>query len=226
MGSRLTIACLSVVVLLGVQAPARSQQNPYRLKEADQKKLCLACHDRVRPEAEEAVRPHPGADGRMFGMPRPPRLVAQQAAVRRRARICAGCHDSVVPAKAKSTHQVVADGECQKCHDPHASDNPANLLAKGNELVHRLPQGDRSRRSRSREVQASPGGAGVPDLPRPAWLRPVGPAPEDRGACAVREVPQARQPGLRGAAHEIPGSQGRPARPVTTRTARISRRCC
>jgi predicted CXXCH cytochrome family protein len=39
-----------------------------------------------------------------------------------------------VPAGAKSTHQVVADGECRKCHDPHASDNPASLVARGNDL--------------------------------------------------------------------------------------------
>jgi predicted CXXCH cytochrome family protein len=48
--------------------------------------------------------------------------------------ICASCHGSVIPANAKSQHRVVADGQCEKCHDPHASANPANLVAKGADL--------------------------------------------------------------------------------------------
>ena len=40
----LAIACLSTVALLGAQPPAAGQQNPYRLKEPNQTKACLACH--------------------------------------------------------------------------------------------------------------------------------------------------------------------------------------
>ena len=134
MGSRLTIACLSVAVLLAAHAPARAQQNPYRLKDVDQRKICLACHsdfDQILKKrfVHSAVRsgecsgchdPHVSSHGK---------LLSDDS-----GRICANCHDSVVPAKAKSTHKVVADGECRKCHDPHASDNPGSLVANGNDL--------------------------------------------------------------------------------------------
>lgn len=132
MMSRVTLAFASLVVLLTVHA--WGQQNPYRLKEPDQKKLCFACHSEFEQKLKKrfvhtAVRsgecsdchdPHVSSHGKLLSDD--PRQV------------CAGCHDSVVPANAKSVHKVVADGECQKCHDPHASDYPANLLAKGNEL--------------------------------------------------------------------------------------------
>jgi DmsE family decaheme c-type cytochrome len=135
MRSRLTIACVSVVVLLGVYAStARSQQNPYRLKETDQKKLCLACHTDFAQLLEKrfvhtAVKsgecsgchdPHASAHGKLLS-----------AGVRQ---ICATCHQAVIPPNAKSAHKVVADGDCTKCHDPHASENPAHLLVAGNDL--------------------------------------------------------------------------------------------
>ena len=44
MRSRLTVACVSLVALLSVATLARSQQNPYRLKDPDQTKICLGCH--------------------------------------------------------------------------------------------------------------------------------------------------------------------------------------
>lgn len=134
MGSRLTIACVSVAVLLGMHAPLSSQQNPYRLKETDQKKLCLACHTEFaqklqKPVVHTAVQsgecsachdPHVSSHGK---------LLSAEA-----GEMCAGCHQGVVPANARSTHKVAADGECRQCHDPHASDNAALLLGKGDAL--------------------------------------------------------------------------------------------
>jgi DmsE family decaheme c-type cytochrome len=135
MGSRLTIACVSVVALLGVyQATADGQQNPYRLKETDQKKLCLTCHTDFaailkKPYVHTAVRngecsgchnPHTSSHGKLL-------------AVSTRE-LCASCHATMIPAGAKSAHKVVADGQCTRCHDPHASANPDNLLVAGNDL--------------------------------------------------------------------------------------------
>jgi predicted CXXCH cytochrome family protein len=135
MGSRLMIAGVSVVVLLGVYSTtARSQQNPYRLKETDQKKLCLTCHTDFeeilkKPFVHTAVQsgecsgchdPHGSSHGQLLSV-----------ATRQ---LCASCHDTMIPAGARSAHKVVADGECTKCHDPHASNNRANLLAAGNDL--------------------------------------------------------------------------------------------
>ncbi len=134
MGSRLTIACVSLIVLLVVHPAARGQQNPYRLKEADQKKACLVCHTDFEQTLKKryvhaAVRagncsgchdPHVSSHGKLLsGNTR---------------EVCAACHDKVIVAAAKSVHQVVVDGACGKCHDPHASDNPGMLRAGSDEL--------------------------------------------------------------------------------------------
>lgn len=109
-------------------------QNVYRLKESDQKKLCLSCHADfeeklkkqfvhtavVAGECSSCHNPHVSSHGKMLSDDT--------------SRICLTCHEGIVPEKAKSVHKVVADGECVKCHDPHAADNASNLLGKGNEL--------------------------------------------------------------------------------------------
>lgn len=133
MKARLTLAWLSALVLLAA-APALAQQNPYRLRDPSQRKLCLACHTDFEqklksPYVHTAVKtgdcagchdPHVSSHGKLLsGEGR---------------EICAACHGNVIPANAKSQHKVVADGQCEKCHDPHASANPANLVAKGPDL--------------------------------------------------------------------------------------------
>jgi predicted CXXCH cytochrome family protein len=40
----------------------------------------------------------------------------------------------MIPTDAKSSHKVVAEGNCMKCHDPHSANNKNNLLKAGNEL--------------------------------------------------------------------------------------------
>jgi DmsE family decaheme c-type cytochrome len=134
MGSRLTVTCVSMVALLGICSPALSQQNPYRLKEADQKRICLACHSDFDQKLKKRFVHTPVRGGECSGCHDPHVSSHSKLLSEDPREICSGCHDSVIPAKAKSAHKVVADGECQKCHDPHASDNTANLLAKGNDL--------------------------------------------------------------------------------------------
>lgn len=134
MGSRLTIACLSVVVLLGAQAPARSQQNPYRLKEPDQTKICLGCHTDFQQKLKKPFVHSAVKSGECSGCHNPHVSSHSKLLSGSTRELCASCHDNVIPAKAKSAHKVVADGDCEKCHDPHASDNAANLLAKGDDL--------------------------------------------------------------------------------------------
>jgi DmsE family decaheme c-type cytochrome len=132
--SRPAIALVSMAVLLSLASIARSQQNPYRLKEPDQKKLCLACHTDFEQKLKSRFVHTPVRSGDCSA--------CHEAHVSSHGKLlsddpremCARCHGSVVSAKAKSTHKVVADGDCQKFHDPHASDNAANLRAKGNEL--------------------------------------------------------------------------------------------
>lgn len=134
MTSRLKLSVVVVVGLLAGHSVALTQQNPYRLKETDQRKLCLSCHadfeDTLKKrfvhtavqsgECSSCHSPHTSSHGKL--------LSAEPA------QICVTCHDGVLPATAKSTHKVAADGECAKCHDPHASDNPSILLARGNAL--------------------------------------------------------------------------------------------
>ncbi len=134
MPSRLMIACVSVVVLLGVQAPARSQQNPYRLKEADQKKLCLACHTDFDEKLKKRYVHTAVRSGECAGCHDPHVSSHAKLLAGDTREICASCHDAVIPANAKSTHKVVADGQCEKCHDPHAADNPNHLVARGSDL--------------------------------------------------------------------------------------------
>ncbi len=134
MGSRLTIACVSVVVLLGFSPAARSQDNPYRLKDADQKKLCLACHDDFAQKLQKRFVHTPVRTGGCSGCHDPHVSSFGKLLSADPRQICIGCHDGIIPANAKSAHKVVADGECAKCHDPHASDNPSNLVARGNDL--------------------------------------------------------------------------------------------
>lgn len=134
MVSRLTIACVSGVVLLSVASLARSQQNPYRLKEPDQKKLCVACHSDFEQKLRNRFVHTPVRSGDCSGCHDPHVSSHGKLLSVDTRELCAGCHDAVVPANAKSVHKVVADGECQKCHDPHASDNAANLLASGRDL--------------------------------------------------------------------------------------------
>ena len=136
MGSRLTIACVVAGRSPGGGARGAQPAESLPAQGAGPEEALPRVPHRLRAEAEEA-----GSSTRRSGagecsrMPRPARLVARQAAVGRHARdLRARATTASIPANAKSAHKVVADGDCEKCHDPHASDNPANLLAKGNDL--------------------------------------------------------------------------------------------
>jgi DmsE family decaheme c-type cytochrome len=134
MGWRLAIACLLGGVLLAAQPTPQGQQNPYRLKDPDQKKICLACHTDFEQRLKKPVVHAAVAAGECSSCHDPHVSSHAKLLSSDMREICSSCHDAVIPAKAKSVHKVVAAGECQKCHDPHASDNPALLLKKGNDL--------------------------------------------------------------------------------------------
>ncbi len=134
MRSRLLIACVSVVVLLAAHPPAQSQQNPYRLKDTDQKKICLACHTDFDEKLKKKFVHTAVKTGECSGCHNPHVSSHGKLLSGTTQEICAGCHESVIPANAKSAHKVVAEGQCEKCHDPHASDNAQNLVGNGNAL--------------------------------------------------------------------------------------------
>ena len=134
MTPRRTISCLAVLASLSMATAVQSQQNPYRLKEPDERKLCITCHTDFEQKLKSRFVHTPVRNGDCSG--------CHEAHVSSHGKllsddthaVCARCHDSVIPPKARSTHKVVVDGDCQKCHDPHASDNPANLRSKGADL--------------------------------------------------------------------------------------------
>lgn len=133
-GSRLATAGVSLAILLGVATSSGAQQNPYRLKDLDQRKMCVACH----AEFDQTLKKkfvHTAVKGGECSGCHSPHVSSHSKLLSEDARqICASCHGSVVPSNARSVHKVVSDGDCQKCHDPHASDNAANLVARGNDL--------------------------------------------------------------------------------------------
>ncbi len=134
MVSRSAIALVTVVVALSGASLARSQQNPYRLKDPDQKKLCLTCHTDFQEKLKKrcvhtALRSGECSDCHEAHVSSHGKLLSAETGA-----LCASCHSSVIPANAKSTHKVVVEGQCQKCHDPHAADNRANLVANGSDL--------------------------------------------------------------------------------------------
>ena len=74
---------------------------------------CGDCH-------EAAATPHPQKGLRTFRL-------AQEG-----SELCKMCH--TIKADQKYMHGPVAVGDCTSCHAPHASDNKALLLKKGNDL--------------------------------------------------------------------------------------------
>jgi DmsE family decaheme c-type cytochrome len=134
MGSRLTMLGVSVVMLLGLSPAVLGQQNPYRLKELDQKKACLSCHADFDQKLKKPFVHTPVKTGACSGCHDPHASSHAKLLAEDTRQMCTGCHGGIIPANAKSAHKVVADRQCEKCHDPHASENPANLLARGDAL--------------------------------------------------------------------------------------------
>ena len=127
------IACLCAFLGLGSVMPAAGQQNPYRLKDADEKKLCLACHTDFEQTLKKASVHTPVKAGECSGCHDPHVSSHDKLLPRKKGRSAWSATRQRV-GKARSRHKAVAEGACEKCHDPHASDNPNNLIGRGNDL--------------------------------------------------------------------------------------------
>ncbi|SNB47138.1 cytochrome c3 family protein [Geobacter sp. DSM 9736] len=113
---------------------ARDNDLVYKLKPGSKGKLCLGCHPTFQDTMARPFVHTPLKNGECNGCHNPHtsnhgKMLAADVKL-----VCLTCHDTVIPAKAASTHKVVADGECMKCHDPHAAANKFNLLGAGNQL--------------------------------------------------------------------------------------------
>lgn len=127
---------VALAVAIGGHSLARSQQdqNPYRLKEPNQQKLCLDCHGDFEQTLKKRFVHTAVKDGQCSSCHNPHVASHGKLLSAETGQSCEACHGSVVPANAMSAHKIVADGQCSTCHDPHASDNPGILLARGNDL--------------------------------------------------------------------------------------------
>lgn len=134
MRSRLPLVWVPLAVLLALCGPAFGQQNPYRLKEPDQKKACLACHTEFGQKLAKRFVHTPVRTGECSGCHDPHVSSHAKLLAGNPRQVCAECHDSVIPRQARSVHKIVADGECRTCHDPHASDHAAALVERGEAL--------------------------------------------------------------------------------------------
>ena len=190
--------------------------------------VCLACHTDFEQTLKKRSVHTPVRAGDCSGCHDPARLVARQAAVARHGR-----NLRRVPRHADSREREERatrswpTGQCGKCHDPHASDNPNNLLARGNDLCFGCHKA--LGESIGRPSSARPGGAGLPDVPRRAWIRPVGHLLKSR-AGGVPGLPQAEHAAFLARHMNYPVAKAR-ARRATTRTARTAgvaarRRAC
>lgn len=131
----------SVTLLLAVfvltvwgQCLAAGTDQQFKLKPGARGTLCLNCHDSFKEKMARKVihtplkkkecsgchNPHTSSHGKMLAAN--PKMV------------CSLCHASMISAKPRSVHKVVADGSCMKCHDPHSSDNKNSLVKEGKAL--------------------------------------------------------------------------------------------
>lgn len=93
-------------------------------KAADQRTLCLECHDDVRAEVDRDHVHAAFATGLCTDCHAPHASDHAALLTDREGRLCAGCHE---PAATAVVHDPVADGACLACHEPHAADH-AGLL--------------------------------------------------------------------------------------------------
>lgn len=109
-------------------------QDKFKLKPGAKGKLCVNCHVTFQEKIKSLFIHTPVKTGDCIGCHNPHASSHGKLLSADSAKVCYGCHSTMIPEKAKSSHKVVIDGNCSKCHDPHASKNKFNLLKAGNEL--------------------------------------------------------------------------------------------
>jgi len=125
---------LALLLLVGSSAAAADPQNPFRLKPGARGAVCVDCHGDIAEQLEDRFVHTPVKAGNCADCHNPHASDHGRLLEDEPDRICATCHDDIVPADADSVHRVVADGQCVDCHDPHASNQRANLVQPEAEL--------------------------------------------------------------------------------------------
>ena len=113
-------------------AAANDQQ--LKLKQGARGNLCLKCHNSFQEKLTRKFVHTPMKNRDCTGCHNPHTSKHGKMLENDTKAMCIACHNAMIPAKAISTHKVVADGSCMKCHDPHSAANKDNLLQVGRPL--------------------------------------------------------------------------------------------
>src|SRR6266568_540324 len=133
---RARILTLVLATAIGGAGPARAAPakaapagaNKFKLKPGASGTVCLECHTTdIETQLKKPFVHTPVKSRDCIGCHNPHAAQHGKLLAEEPGKICASCHQDVVPAKAKSTHKPVSDG-CVTCHEPHASDFPSNLV--------------------------------------------------------------------------------------------------
>jgi DmsE family decaheme c-type cytochrome len=127
------IVFLLVILWLCAYSTAFSQ-NKFKLKPDAGGKQCLSCHDNFKNTLKKQFLHTPVKTGQCTGCHDPHTSSHGKLLADEPNKICATCHKTLVPQKARSVHKVAVEGNCVKCHDPHGSDNRFNLVKAANNL--------------------------------------------------------------------------------------------
>jgi predicted CXXCH cytochrome family protein len=109
-------------------------KNDFNLKEGARGKLCVDCHEEFQEILKKRFLHTPLQERECTGCHSPHASDHGLLLEAEPAKICYKCHDDVIPANAKSVHEVVIEGKCASCHDPHAADNKNILIRAGSQL--------------------------------------------------------------------------------------------
>ena len=114
--------------------PAAAQDAKFKLKPGAAGKVCLSCHADFEDVVAQPFVHTPVKSGKCVDCHSPHASDHGKLLEEEPDRICATCHQGLIPKDAKSVHAPVLQGKCVKCHDPHASKNKDQLRLAGNAL--------------------------------------------------------------------------------------------
>jgi predicted CXXCH cytochrome family protein len=134
MKTRIFLILLIVISVLAVAGIRSDAEDKFKLKTGAQGRICLTCHTAFAEKLKNSFVHTPLKEGKCIGCHSPHTSSHGKLLAADTSKICATCHGSMIPDKAKSSHKVVAEGGCVKCHDPHAAPNKFNLRLAGNAL--------------------------------------------------------------------------------------------
>lgn len=136
--NRKIVRIVTVVGLLSLggllSAASAAVEAEARLKPGAKGELCLSCHEKFKAELSAATV-HPLLKKReCTGCHAPHTSDHDNLLAVKATRLCADCHQAVLPPEPRSAHAMAYAGDCGQCHDSHGSDNAFMLKASGNDL--------------------------------------------------------------------------------------------